>query len=72
MKKVLFIIGIILIVLCVVFLLAAVLYLYAYHRVLDGSAELYGRLHGRAILFFIIGISFAVIGVVCIFVHSRL
>ena len=72
MKKVLLITGILFIVLCVIFLLAAVFYLYAYRHTLDGSAELYIRLHGRAILFFIIGISLAAIGAVCVFVHSRL
>ena len=72
MKRVLLIIGIVLIVLCVIILLTAVFHLYAYHHVLDGSAELYIRLHGRAILFFIIGISLAVTGAACIFVHSQL
>ncbi|MBR0277531.1 MAG: hypothetical protein IJQ50_03605 [Clostridia bacterium] len=72
MKKLLLIVGIASIVVCVLFLLFAVLNLFGYYHVLDGSAELYNRLHQRMIVFFAIGIVLAVVGTVCIAIHSKI
>ena len=54
MRKFLLISGIILIAACVIALLLGALFLSGYHNVLDGSPELYARLHKRAVLFFVI------------------
>ncbi len=71
MKKAVFCIGVAVIVLCVLSLLFAALNLFGYHNVLDGSAELYNRLHQRAIVFFIIGMLLAVAGTVCVIVSVK-
>lgn len=65
MKKMLLIIGIIIFVVCIVVLLFAALNLYGYHHVLDGSAELYNRLHRRANTYLMVGIVLAIIGTLC-------
>ena len=72
MKKLLMIIGIVLIVACVLSLLFALLNLFGYRHVLDGSAELYGSLHRRMLVFLIVGIVLAVIGAVCFVLRSRI
>ncbi len=66
------IIVIVLIAACVLSLLFAVLNLFGYHHVLDGSGELYSRLHRRMIVFFVIGIVLAVIGIGCLVMRSRI
>lgn len=71
MRRVLLFVGIAVFVLCVLSLLFAALNLFGYHNVLDGSAELYGRLHQRAILFFVIGIILAVAATVCMIVSLK-
>ena len=71
MKKLLLIIGIVIIVACVLSLLYALLNLYGYYHVLDGSGELYGRLHRRMIVFLITGILLAAIGAVCFVIRSK-
>ncbi len=72
MKKLLFIIGIASIVACVLSVLYAAFSLYGYYHVLDGSAELYSRLHLRMILFFIFGAAFAVITAVSFLIRTKL
>ena len=72
MKKILLVVGIVIIVACVVSLIIAAWNLFAYHHVLDGSAVLYGRLHRRMQLAFAAGIVFAVIGAVCMIIRSRI
>ena len=69
MKKILLVIGIVAIVACILALAYAALNIFGYYRVLDGSAELYARLHQRAIIFLIVGIVLAVIGIVCMIVR---
>ncbi len=71
MRKLLLIIGIVSLVACVLFLLLAALSLFGYYHILDGSPDLYVRLHRRMIVFFIIGIILAVIGVVCLIIRSK-
>ena len=69
MKKILLIIGIVAIVACILALAYAALNMFGYYSVLDGSSELYVRLHQRAITFFVVGIVLAVIGIVCMIVR---
>ena len=63
--------GIILIIACVLSLLYAALNLYVYYHALDGSAELYSRLHQRTIVFGLIGIVLAVLGAVCFIIRLK-
>jgi hypothetical protein len=72
MEKMLLICGIVLIIACVLSLLFAGLNLFGYYHMLDGTAELYSRLHRQAILFLMIGIALAVVGAVCLVTHSRI
>ena len=71
MKKALLIIGIIIIVAGVLSLLFAGLNLFGYYSVLDGSSELYARMHQRSIVFGVVGIALAVVGAVCIRLRKR-
>lgn len=71
MKKLLLIFGIVSIIICVLFVLFALLNLFGYYTVLDGTADLYSKLHQRMIVFFVIGIIFAAIGTVCIIFRSK-
>lgn len=72
MKKMLLIIGILSLIACVLSLLVAALSLFGYFNVLDGSPELYSRLNRRTLLFGVIGIVFAVIGIVCFIIRSKI
>ena len=72
MKKLLLIIGIVSIIACVLFLLFALLNLFGYHNVLDGSADFYDRLYRRTFVYFVIGIVLAVIGSVCIITYYKI
>ena len=71
MKKVLLIVGIIVIIACVLALLLGALSLFGYYHVLDGSQALYAKLHRRAILSFVIAGILAVVAVVCFVVRAR-
>ena len=66
MKKLLLIVGIILIVACIISLLIASIYYSAYRNLRDSTAEHYARLHRKAIVFLATGVVLAVIGAVCI------
>lgn len=72
MKNVLLITGIAGIAAGVLSLLYAGLNFLGYHNLLDGSAGLYDRLHGRMILFLIIGIVLAAIGTVCLIARGKI
>ena len=72
MKKLLLIIGIVIIIACALSLLFALLNMHAYHNLRDGSAEHYHRLHQRMIVNFIVGIVLAVIGTACIIFYLKL
>lgn len=72
MKKALLIIGIILIAACVLSFLYAALNRFGYYHTLDGSAELYRRLHQRMIVFSVVGLVLALIGTGCLIVRTRL
>ena len=66
MKKLLLIIGIVIILVGVIALVFSALQRYGYYHLLDGDADLYTGLHRRMILFFVIGIILVVMGVSCI------
>ena len=72
MKKLLLIVGIVSVVVCVLFLLYAALNLFGYYNVLDGSPELYRRLHQRMTLFFAAGFVLAAIGAACFIIRSKI
>ncbi len=71
MKKLLLIVGIASMVVCVLFLFFAVLYLFGYYHVVDGSAGLYRRLYQKMIVCFVLGSVFAVIGAVCMILRFK-
>lgn len=66
MKSVLLIAGIVLVILCVLSLLFSGLNWFGYYNLLDGTSEQYARLRSRKIIFLIIGIVLAVIGIACL------
>ena len=68
MKKLLLIIGIVIIVVGVMALLFSALQQYGYYNLLDGDSDLYIGLHRRMIIFFVVGIILVVIGVSCIII----
>lgn len=72
MKRLLFIVGIISLIVCALSLLFSALNCFGYYHVLDGSAELYIRLHRRMLLFFVIGIVLAVIGTASFIIRSKM
>ena len=69
MKKLLLVIGIVIIIAGVVALLFSALQGYGYYHLLDGDADMYTRLHRRMLLFFAVGIVLVVIGVSCIIIR---
>ena len=71
MKKLLLIVGIVIVIAGVIALLYAFLNLYGYHHVLDGEPELYSRLHRRMIIHFIAGGACTLIGALCLIIRSR-
>ena len=58
--------GIVILIAGVIALVFSALQGYGYYHLLDGEADLYIRLHRRMLLFFVIGMILAVIGVSCI------
>ena len=62
MKKALLVAGIVMIIDCVLSMIYAGLNLFGYYHVLDGSAELYSRMHQSMIVFGLIGIVLGVLG----------
>ena len=72
MRKVLLIIGILVLVACAFSLAAAILNGYGYHNVVDGSASLYARLHRRMIIYSVSTAFLAVAGTVCIIIQSKI
>lgn len=72
MKKVLLIFGIVIISAGVLSLMFAGLNMFAYNGTLDGSAELYGAMQRRMIIFGVVGIVLAIIGTACIIIRSKI
>ena len=71
MKKTWLVLGIVSIVVCVFLLLLAALRMHGYYHLLDGDAQLYQSLHQRAIICLVLGIVFAIIGVVSFVIRAK-
>ena len=71
MKKLLLILGVILLAACVLSLLFAAWNRFAYFHVLDGSGELYLRLHRRMIVSFAVGLVLALLWAACLIVRGK-
>ena len=71
MKKVLLIVGVVCLIVCVLALAFAALNWFGYYHVMDGSNELYHRLHQRAIVSLIVGVVFALIGAGSLIVRAK-
>ena len=69
MKDYLLILGIAVIAVGVIALLFSALQCYGYYHLLDGDSELYIGLHRRMIIFLVVGIILAIIGVSCIIIR---
>lgn len=72
MKKALFFAGIILIIAGVLFLLLGGLFRYSFYHTMDGSNELYKRLHSRAVFFLATGAATEVCGIAALAVRNIL
>ena len=72
MHKVLFILGIVCIVISVIALLYAALQRFAYYHTLDGSSDMYARMHLHMIVSFIICIIFAIAAIACFVIRSKM
>ena len=71
MKKLFLIAGVVSLIACVLALVFSALNWFGYYHLLDGSAEQYVRLHQRMIVGFVVGIVFAVIGIVCLILRAK-
>ena len=72
MKKLLLIIGIACLTLGALLLLFGAFSRFGYYHVLDGSADLYNRLHSRMVLGFSAGPVLAALGGVCLIFRARI
>ena len=72
MKKLLLIVGVIVIIACILSLLYASLTFSAYKSLRDGTPEHYESLHKRAITCLVIGIILAVIAIVCFVLKCKI
>jgi len=72
MRKLLLVVGILCIAVCVAALLLAAFHLIGYTQGMDGSAELYARLHRRMVGFCVLGVIFAAVGTVCLVLRGKL
>lgn len=72
MRKLLLIVGVIIIIACILSLLYAMLNFSAYKSLRDGTPEHYERLYKKAITFLVIGIILALIGVFCFIVRYKI
>ena len=72
MKKVLLILGIILMIACVLSLLVGAFNLYGYYHVMDGSQELYRRLQERMVMFLITGTVLGCASIACLVIRSKM
>ena len=72
MKKLLLIIGVVIILAGVIALLFSALQRFGYYHLLDGEADAYIRLHWRMIISLVIGIVLVAMGAVCLFIRIEL
>ena len=56
---------------CALSLLISAFSWFGYYHVMDGSADLYISLHQRMIVFFVIGIVFAAVGIICMAIRLK-
>jgi len=71
MKHLLLTVGIISLIACALSLAFSALNWFGYYNVMDGSADLYSRLHQRMTVSLIAGIVLAVIGIVCMVLRTK-
>ena len=72
MKKLVLIIGVVIILAGVIALLFSALQLYGYYHLLDGDADMYIAMRWRMIISLAIGIVLVAIGAVCLFIRTKL
>ena len=72
MKKLLLIIGVVIIIAGVIALLFSALQRYGYYHLLDGDTDLYIRLHWGMIISFVLGIVLVAIGAGCLIIRAKL
>ena len=72
MSKVLFILSIICIVISVIALLYAALMHFAYYHTLDGSSDMYVRMHTHMIVSFVIFIVFGIAAIACFVIKAKM
>ena len=72
MKKLLLIIGVVIIIAGVIALLFSALQRFVYYHLLDGEAAMYIRLHWRMIISLVIGIVLVVIGAACLIIRTKM
>ena len=71
MKKILLVVGILLIVAGVLSLAFAAINWFGYYHTLDGSHDLYERLNRRRFIFGIAGLVLTAIGIVCLIIRTK-
>lgn len=72
MKRLLLILGIVIIIVGMIALLFSALQRHVYYHLLDGDADMYIRFHRRMIISFVVGIVLTVIGAVCVIIRVKL
>ena len=72
MKKLLLIIGVVIVIAGVIALLFSALQRYGYYHLLDGDADMYIGLHWRMIISLVIGIVLVAMGAVCLIIRAKL
>ncbi|MBR6007136.1 MAG: hypothetical protein IK064_05855 [Clostridia bacterium] len=71
MKKMIMIIGVILLIASVVCLLYAVMNRYVFYHVLDASAEKLDMLHHRMVVSLTVGLVLAAAGAACVVIYTK-
>ena len=72
MKKLLLIIGVVLIIAGVIALLFSALQLYGYYHLLDGEADMYVAMRWKMSISLVIGIVLLAMGAVCIIARTKM
>ena len=72
MKKLLFIVGFIGLITGALSLLLSAFFRHGYYNVLDGSGDVYASLHQRMIVFFVIGVILAAVGIASMVIRAKL
>ena len=72
MKKLLLILGVLLLVAALIACALAVLHFHAHRSLYDAAAETYDRIHQRAVLCTVLSAVFAIGGAVCLIVRTKM